>query len=1580
MPADPSPTGSVRSIASSRSGTLSRPPPPPKPSHLSSAFTGTCNSIALRHYIQEHTTGGGGSGTISKAHLGHGYDTSTVDHFVDAFDSASDDDDDKHDAAARLTVRGRTYTAPSVSRIFDQSTDDNDTFDTARLVRNEPISITGAGPSRVGNLRNLFEAAAPAPSTFVPLSRQNTGVKPNHTGTKPKISSHVRMLQAQITGDRFNGMAGAFHVADARSSIILETAANHEQEATEWSQDDFDIYRTATQDLLGDALKMDAVVMPPLSDTIRLAQPKYSSSSQAHATISRSTSLNSDTSAQHDRTESSATIRPSYASKAPASPSEPQVSSPSDPSEVIPSTIRVRPARQVSGSAKQGHLSSIFAASPQSSHRGDDHVGSSISPSPSGVSVASNSSSQQDSEAERSREPSMLLADDHDISFSQISQHLRANDGSCFDLDWGNNSSPSKAASVRRALLSSTAAQTPLEDGDEATIDANPRRKQGKNPELGEALLQADSARPPSIRVQDQPSSGTPTVQPEGQPEPEASALSARPSSKLQPPRPVSTRGPQSGFGRPARALYDFEGEVAFNELVIKAGQSFEILSDQLAGGWSLGLVWDADGNPTRGLIPQGWYCYIQDFTRSPPPSAGAAPPATPDLVTKNADALDATLPPSAFFAVRSADNVLEETAASVPQKIEQATSPSGPVDRGVTLESTEPVTSEVEIADKSTSPQSARTSAPVSADSSGPSCSRESSRPHTPNSADAALADADPAAVWQTSKDVHSKLVTEVESSTSSPAVNPTAMDGLPAPSDPDHPIDWSAMAESQVWAEEQRISSEHDGRPAVSSPAATPAVETTESSASAGSGWTGSIFGKKTFNRFASFVTSGAEDYVLSSSDAGEEERSRIMVRKVSGSKSTAGVAALAQVAEEPEGAADLPAGLETNSYEFTPAPQAQGGAVESDQSQHFVIAGAAGPKWKSQLPCFLVQVHHPEKRTRLNGMQEYTVYHVTSTYPIDAPDSVSGEQIDSAAQGTGTVPYDPLGGPYPPGAQVTVVRRFTQFEWLHLVLARHYSALLIPPLPEKQYSGRFASDFIETRRADLEMWISRLVRHPVLRYSEPIRFFLSCENENEWRTKAAVLLREGSSDGASMGGVFANTWHPDFNFDAGEAEVEAERMDAFLKVLEKTINGVGGHNAGKQGVLAAYKGHREGNVAISSTYRDLSYTLLRTLTGAGAGPADEGSTSAALLDEDAHRIHGPPMGNVGRRSETGATNEHGAWCWREDCQDCLNLTSALQNTAECLQSVADIYEHHARDALLRQHERYKEISRPHTMAQALLDTHRTTLAKHREATGEAHPWGDDAELDDAGPSNGARLPKETAEQLVARCETVVNVTMSEMDRVHDERVQDFHALGRSLLDGEIELYEGILEQLKAARLHYDEEYYERETDFHVLASRYQPELSRPKKPAAPLLMPSAAHGPPGGLGRAAGGVGLLLSQATGAGVTRPASIGVEDSDRSPLASPRRGELGMSRAGELDSGAGRTAGGGLLSTLLVPSVLRGRTAGDEDSKSTYLADTTNVQPSHADAALKALARKHAAPPAHDNSRSSSYFSAIWR
>ena len=43
-----------------------------------------------------------------------------------------------------------------------------------------------------------------------------------------------------------------------------------------------------------------------------------------------------------------------------------------------------------------------------------------------------------------------------------------------------------------------------------------------------------------------------------------------------------------------------------------------------------------------------------------------------------------------------------------------------------------------------------------------------------------------------------------------------------------------------------------------------------------------------------------------------------------------------------------------------------------------------------------------------------------------------------------------------------------------------------------------------------------------------------------------------------------------------------------------------------------------------------------------------------------------------------------------------------------------------------------------------------------------------------------------------MAARCETVLNITMAEMDTYHTQKQEDFQALAKEHLDGEIALYE--------------------------------------------------------------------------------------------------------------------------------------------------------------------------------------------
>ena len=45
-----------------------------------------------------------------------------------------------------------------------------------------------------------------------------------------------------------------------------------------------------------------------------------------------------------------------------------------------------------------------------------------------------------------------------------------------------------------------------------------------------------------------------------------------------------------------------------------------------------------------------------------------------------------------------------------------------------------------------------------------------------------------------------------------------------------------------------------------------------------------------------------------------------------------------------------------------------------------------------------------------------------------------------------------------------------------------------------------------------------------------------------------------------------------------------------------------------------------------------------------------------------------------------------------------------------------------------------------------------------------------------------------------MAARCETVLNTTMAEMDTYHNQKLEDFQELAKEHLDGEIALYEQV------------------------------------------------------------------------------------------------------------------------------------------------------------------------------------------
>ena len=113
--------------------------------------------------------------------------------------------------------------------------------------------------------------------------------------------------------------------------------------------------------------------------------------------------------------------------------------------------------------------------------------------------------------------------------------------------------------------------------------------------------------------------------------------------------------------------------------------------------------------------------------------------------------------------------------------------------------------------------------------------------------------------------------------------------------------------------------------------------------------------------------------------------------------------------------------------------------------DADKHFVDSG---PAWKEKIGQFSVLVHSPSKRTStLSG--SFTSYQITSLFYPNKPSTSNGAS-------------DP-----PSPHRITVHRRFSHFVFLHTALTRRLPGIALPPLPEKQYAGRFSDDFVEARR---------------------------------------------------------------------------------------------------------------------------------------------------------------------------------------------------------------------------------------------------------------------------------------------------------------------------------------------------------------------------------------------------------------------------------------------------------------------------------------------------------------------------------
>jgi len=95
--------------------------------------------------------------------------------------------------------------------------------------------------------------------------------------------------------------------------------------------------------------------------------------------------------------------------------------------------------------------------------------------------------------------------------------------------------------------------------------------------------------------------------------------------------------------------------------------------------------------------------------------------------------------------------------------------------------------------------------------------------------------------------------------------------------------------------------------------------------------------------------------------------------------------------------------------------------------------------------------------------------------------------------------------------------VLRRYSDFLWLHERLQDERPGAIVPPLPEKQPVGRFSPAFVEARRRELERFLRRVATHPELQDSACLDTFLRADDvtlQAAKNSKNNVVLQQSTT----------------------------------------------------------------------------------------------------------------------------------------------------------------------------------------------------------------------------------------------------------------------------------------------------------------------------------------------------------------------------------------------------------------------------------------------------------------------------------
>jgi len=184
-----------------------------------------------------------------------------------------------------------------------------------------------------------------------------------------------------------------------------------------------------------------------------------------------------------------------------------------------------------------------------------------------------------------------------------------------------------------------------------------------------------------------------------------------------------------------------------------------------------------------------------------------------------------------------------------------------------------------------------------------------------------------------------------------------------------------------------------------------------------------------------------------------------------------------------------------------------------------QLVIVEGADGIMWQPNPVPFVCKITEPEKKSKYKGMKSYISYNLSPTH-------------------TG----------------IEVGHRFKHFDWLFERLTIKFPCISVPPLPDKQLTGRYSEDLVKKRKYLLEKWINRLCRHPVLAQSAVLQHFVTCCSETRekvWKDGK----RRAETDKVIGAQFFYTIDSPSLNMAVHKVEAEVDTFKDFVKNMDES-----------------------------------------------------------------------------------------------------------------------------------------------------------------------------------------------------------------------------------------------------------------------------------------------------------------------------------------------------------------------------------------------------------------------------------------